>query len=1333
MSTTLSFHRWLTLLLLGTLTFLGARAQEFQRGVLYHLVYAAKQQAIGFDQQGHLTLAPIDSAAADQHFTISELSGSWRFIHPFTNYALRTEGDALQLGENNGSDEAQLWKTEEDAEGFTLLIPTNRPEMAAAVEGDKLVLIDKKKAVGNKAARFTIKRAIKSGFDDALTYKIRFVNRPNLVVGNGDSGENNARIVGEKENKLNRGQYWSVKMLDLNRRVVANAFYDQNFDDGGNNASIDYLLQWPATEGVWNNAQFVFEPVVGQMGVYIIRSASPAKQDRMYALKGNKVKSVPYNTKNADAWVRFEPVEKPKIKSPYWEDERIFAENKEPGVATYMPYDSESSMLADTAYYHTPWLTPRNSRYMTLNGTWKFHFVPEPSQRPLDFYKEGFDVSGWDNIPVPSNWEMQGYDRPIYANVEYPHSNTPPFIKARPGFNDEGKNYGINPVGSYVREFELPANWDGRRTFIHFGGIYSAAFVWLNGKYVGYTQGANNVAEFDLTKYLRAGKNTLAVQVFRWSDGSYLECQDMFRMSGIFREVYLFNTPKAAVRDHYITSVLSDDYQHATLNVRLTIDDRDEVGEGQAKQYVVKLFDPNNSEVGNTKVKAFAVHGGEVLCTIELDNPLLWSAETPHLYTVRVIQQDASGKDEMAFSTKYGFRKIEIRNSLVYINGQRIFFKGVNRHDTSPRYGRATTTEEMLRDVTLMKQNNINTIRTSHYPNEAKMYAMYDYYGLYTCDEADLEDHANQSISDRPSWIPSFVDRIDRMVLRDRNHPSVVMWSLGNEAGNGENFRDCYAAARKLDDRPIHYEGTRSNGSFGGGRFSDFYSKMYPGMAWMNQNTSNLDKPMFLCEYAHAMGNAIGNLKEYWNIMEASNATIGGCIWDWVDQAIYEPHEMKKGVYRLHTGYDFPGPHQGNFCSNGVIPATREEGAKLKEVKAAYQYVKFDNFRIDEEKNTVSLTLRNGYAFLNLQDMDLRYVTVKNGKPVGQKTMHLPSVAPGDSVTLTLKLPKVKVRKAWTSGDEVLLNLHVTQRAAQRYADAGHEVAMTQFMLAKRGSLSQLKSSKGHLAQTAALHETRIGNDRVQLTFDNETARLTGLVLDGRQLVADGQGFQFDNHRWIENDRYGNVDNGLEKKGTLKVEQVNGNTVVRTERKGTLCTTLIDYTIYPQGIVDVDATFMPHSPNLRRAGLVCMLDSSLSQVDYYAYGPWENYCDRKDGVIVGRYQTTVAQMPERYVKPQSMGGREGLRELVLSDAKGFGVKIETQGQVGFSALQFTDEDLMKGQHMWELQPRPYTVLHLDAWTRGVGNASCGQDVDTLPIYRVPEKPMSYKLRISKND
>lgn len=770
----------------------------------------------------------------------------------------------------------------------------------------------------------------------------------------------------------------------------------------------------------------------------------------------------------------------------YWEDETMFAENKETGHATYTPYVSEAEMTADKEFYATPWVYTKSKSVEFLNGDWYFNFVSQPSERPLDFYKEDYDVRSWTTIPVPSNWEMHGYDRPIYCNVEYPHSNTPPYIDARKRFNDDGKNYGINPVGSYVRFFDLPENWNGKRTFIQFGGIYSAAFVYLNGEYVGYTQGANNVAEFDITKFVREKDNKLAVQVFRWSDGSYLECQDMFRMSGIFRDVFIYSTPLVSVRDHYITSELTpeSDYKDGKMKVELTLDNRD--GMTGDKDIVVRLSDPDGKTVAEETLSVSFTgkkRTDKLNVSFNLKNLLPWTAETPNLYTVSVIQRNG-GKDEMAFSTKYGFRDIEIRGSLVYINGKRVFFKVVNRHDTHPLYGRAVTTESMLEDVLLMKRNNINTIRTSHYPNAAKMYAMFDYYGLYTMDEADLEDHANQSISGVPSWIPAFVDRIDRMVLRDRNHPSVIFWSLGNECGGGNNFEACYDAAKRLDSRPVHHESTRDGKEYGGNRFSDMYSKMYPGMDWMDKYVNSFDKPMFICEYAHAMGNAIGNLKEYWESIESSNSTIGGAIWDWVDQAIYEPIEILDGTYegRLHTGYDFPGPHQGNFCSNGIIPATRHESPKLKEVKAVYQYVKFALEGKNVKKNTVSVNVNNTYDFITLNGYELLWETVENGNTVGRDSMLLPAIAPDKSQDFALKVSGTNLRKAEKNGSEVMLNLYVRNTKPTEWSSAGHVVAQKQFELSSRGKLPALKSNSkvAGLKVEKGEKELTVGNAFVQ-------------------------------------------------------------------------------------------------------------------------------------------------------------------------------------------------------------------------------------------------------------
>ena len=1019
-----------------------------------------------------------------------------------------------------------------------------------------------------------------------------------------------------------------------------------------------------------------------------------------------------------------------KENAPIWENEKIFAENKLDGHATYMPYRTENDMISDKAYYKYPWGLPENEAFLSLNGLWKFKLVSKPEDRPTDFYTEFYDASGWDNIPVPSNWEMEGYDSPIYANVEYPHDNVPPYIQARPNYNDDGKNYGINPVGSYVRTFTVPDNWLNGRTIIHFCGIYSAALVWVNGKYVGYTQGSNNVSEFDFTPYLHKGINRLAVQVFRWCDGSYLECQDMFRMSGIFRDVYLYNIPKIAIQDHVITSTLTNNYQDATLNLLLNF--ANPYKQDSKKSVLVKLLDKNGKEIAN---KTTEVEIGKTTSTYQniqfnLKDIETWNAESPTLYTIHVVQKDQNGNEEMAFSTKYGFRDIEIKNSLVYINGKRIFFKGTNRHDTDPTLGRAVTDEIMLRDVLLMKQNNINTLRTSHYPNHEHMYAMLDYFGIYTVCEADLEDHANQSISDKESWIGAFVDRIDRMVKRDRNHSSIIFWSLGNECGNGSNFQHCYTTAKALDPtRPVHYEGTRSDKPYGGTRFSDLYSKMYPSIEWMKKNTSNLDKPLFICEYAHAMGNAIGNLKEYWDIIESSNSCIGGCIWDWVDQAIYDPQEMKQGIYRLHTGYDYPGPHQGNFCSNGILPPTREESPKLKNVKAVYAYVKFSDAKYNKETNRFEVVVKNDYAFNNLNKFDLLVEVVTDGLVTTNKKQSLPSTLPGESAKITIELPESVIANS-RNGHEIQLNLHVLQLEDENWASAGSEVALRQFEIAKRPPLASIKSKGPKLVSKDENGTLTISNENIRVSIDSKNGQLTSLAFNGLETLSEGPNFVYDNFRWIENDRFNDTSNGMEANATFDKSYKSGNWIITSHRKGTHCDTHIVYTIYPQGIVDVETTFTPHSKDLRRAGLVCSINPTFDLIQYHALGPWENYSDRNDGQIAKWYTSIVDELNGKYVKPQSHGGREQLRELFLKNKEGHGIHIETEGHVSFSVQQNSDIQLMEANHTWELSPLPYLLIHLDAYTRGLGNASCGADVDTLPIYQVPEKNMTYKLRIS---
>ena len=1010
----------------------------------------------------------------------------------------------------------------------------------------------------------------------------------------------------------------------------------------------------------------------------------------------------------------------------YWEDETIFRIGRLSSVATYMPYADTAEMRNDTAFWHRPWSEPESSRRINLNGHWKFRYSGSPEKRPLEFMKSEFDDSEWDSIAVPSNWEMEGYGTPIYCNVEYPHDNTPPFIRPRPGFNDNGENYDVNPVGSYRRTFDLPSDWDGRRTILHFGGIYSAASVWINGLFAGYTQGSNNVSEFDITPLLHPGENTIAVEVMRWSDGSYLECQDMFRMSGIFRDVWLSSIPLSAIRNHKIETVFTPDYQRATLRLSLEPMNDPSSDSSSGKRLKVSLEDPSGKHISDTTLPFSPKEATAV--SFNIDSPQMWSAERPDLYRVIVVQLDDEGNEEMAFSTLCGLRDVKIEGDRLLVNGKKVLLKGVNRHDTSPLHGRAVTTEEMLNDVVLMKRNNINTIRTSHYPNNEKMYSMFDVMGLYCVDEADLEDHANQSISDMPSWIPAFNDRIESLVKRDINHPSVIIWSLGNEAGKGSNFASCYETAKRLDPtRPVHYEGAHLDRPYGGELYSDFYGTMYPGIEWMKQNTSGLDKPLFICEYAHSMGNATGNLREYWDIIENSTSTVGACIWDWADQAIYDPAQLKEGRKVITTGYDYPGPHQGNFCCNGLLLPSHEESAKLAEVKGAYAYVKPELTEGSAINKEMNIKLHNGYTFNNLDRYLLQYELLADGYSFSSGATAIPSTAPGETAVVSIPLPTAEAPKE----SELLLTLAITEREATPWADASHQVARFQLPLNGPRRLDKINPAGKQMQVSETAETLRVDGEELAASFDKTTGRLHTLSLHGREVIKENQGPIFSNHRWIENDTFTDTSDGLQPTGKITYSMAgNGGVIVSTLRDGDLCTSGIDYIFYPDATVDIEASFVPKSGDLRRAGLVMGLDPTLNKVDYYALGPWENTIDRRDGVTAGRYSTTVDEMGEAYIKPQSNGERQALREVTFSDpTSGYSLTIEADGQPSFCASRNTDAQKMEARHQWELAPLPYTVLHIDAYTRGVGNGSCGEDVATLPQYRVPAHPMKYILRL----
>lgn len=1035
------------------------------------------------------------------------------------------------------------------------------------------------------------------------------------------------------------------------------------------------------------------------------------------------------------------------------ENEKVFEHWKQKAHATFIPYSSTAMMQKDDCYKY-PWLEPKHADVLSLNGDWKFHYTADRSKgRPGkdDFYADNADVSGWDNIRVPLNWEMAGYDVPVYNNVGYPFHNNPPFIKA---FDD---NFDKNPVGSYRRNFTLPENWkDGRRVFIHFDGACSAIVVWVNGQYAGYSQGANTDAEFDVTNYVRKGENNVSVRVYRWSDGSYLEGQDMWHLAGIHRDVYLVSTPRTFVFDHYITSTLNaaSKYTEGSLDVALTVNNA--LCDKVTKNLEVELLDANNKLVASQNVQAVMTakdsHKTFNVKMEGLKGLTPWSSENPYLYTV-VVRQKQGDKEEMVFSTKYGFRSVEQRGNLIYVNGERVFFKGVNTQDIHPLLGHAIDTETMLKDVMLMKRANVNTVRTSHYPRQPRMYAMFDYYGLYCMDEADVECHNNQSLSDTPSWENAYVDRTERMVLRDRNHPSVVFWSLGNESGGGQNFQATYDCVKRLlpgRDNFVHYEGYNH-----GEKYSDFGSDMYPKVEKVIKQSSGLHgKPYFICEYAHAMGQAVGNLQEYWDVIEKSTGIVGGCIWDWVDQGIYDTRRIKEhkplidsktGLHYYTSGYDYTRMNrgdngfQGDFMSNGIITPGREWTAKLEEVKYVYRNADFVGFKNHK------LTLKNKSAFTDLADAyTLTYRILADGKEVEKGTAAVPSCKPG--ATCEVDIPYTT---AVSADKEYVVELSLNLKNNASWAKKGYSMVATQFKLGAdavvasvpvadptfveqpHGTLPVIGKLKGKLK----IEGRKVVGKNFAISFA-ENGTIADWTFNGKQIVMPEAGPDFNGFRRIANDNIslgatgGVAENENKEEGAIsgqkhlvKAPTKQGkNVVVETTVGNGKDTHAIVYTIYPNGVVDMKVTFENSSVDTRRVGITMQFAPGMENVEYYAKGPWSNYIDRQRSQMLGRYSTTVDGMFEEQSAPQTMGDRQGLRNLKLS-GNGTSLDITVEGMLAFSLShvddqQFNYDVFYGGKHPYDLTRSPQVFAHFDSWQRGIGNHSCGGD-SCLPQYQVP--------------
>lgn len=1215
------------------------------------------------------------------------------------------------------------------ADTYQILWRSDTGKALRVVEDDLLKMTAEGDA---ESSYFVFEEELIGGFlSEEKTYYIKST-ATGKVISNGDKGINDAPIFTEDLNPESCGQKWQVKgttFADGSFIIVSAGYPNFAIDVAPNKKEGPfYPVHWTASTSSANES-FLLQAVEGLDGVYQILWRG--NTDKVLRVVENDLLKLTEAGDASASYFSFEettPQEKPR--SSYWQDETVFADHKLPAHAVFMPYASTSALRADADRYARPWLDPVGAEWLSLNGTWKLRWVNSPDQAPGndDFYADEADVSAWDTISVPSCLEMKGYGSPYYINVDYPFTDAPPAINMRNGL--------YNSVASYRRDFTLPESWQsGRRIVLHFDGIYSAAYVWVNGQYVGYTEGPNTDSEFDLTEVARPGSNNVAVQVYRFSDGSYLEGQDMWHMSGIHRDVYLYATPTVYVSDHFITSELDDTYAAGKLNVALRMDNP--AGEACQKQVRIKLLAPDGAEVAaQTAEFDFADGQSEAAANVVMDNLtdlLPWTSETPNLYTVEVAQLDAAGADEMAFATKYGFRKVNIDGGRVYVNGKRVLFKGANTQDTHPVHGRSIDTATMLRDVQLMKQANVNTVRGSHYPRQPKMYSMFDFYGIYCMDEADVECHHNweqagNAISRSESWQAAYIDRTERMVLRDRNFPSVVFWSLGNESGTGSNLQATYNRCKQLDpDRIVHYEGaTRGNAAY-----TDLWSVMYPNLDRMisEANGNYRQQPYFMCEYAHAMGNAVGNLKEYWDEMEASTYGIGGCVWDWVDQSIYDAADIQagtlteKGYNKFMTGYDYPGPHQGNFVNNGLITADRAWTPKLAQVKQIYQYAQFGNFYPSSKK----VGLKNTYCFTNLDQFVLRYTVLADGREVESGEMETPAIKPGLQSFVTL--PYTTVPEA---GKEYLLNLSLCLKENTPWAEAGYPVAQGQVVIQqntpKLAAVEVLSADEPLTVSKNEFGNHLVQNSKVSYLFDAATGRMRQWSYNGETLVSTlTQGFDYASYRWVENDAAGGdsyeTGNGILTRTPAAAPTADDNGVVRfsTTELGSLCNVKYDYTLYPDGTLDLKATYEPQSADLRRIGTQLILPQGFEQVSYYARGPWDNFIDRRDAAFLGRYETTVTDMFEPTPRPQTCGNRTDMRELKLTNpVSGLTLEMQAEGQTDFQLLHYEDSKMASALHCWNLTPSN-TVLHLDYTQKGLGNGSCGQGTGTLSKYLCPSE------------
>ncbi len=1012
-----------------------------------------------------------------------------------------------------------------------------------------------------------------------------------------------------------------------------------------------------------------------------------------------------------------------------WQDPRVFEVNKLPPRNSAWPCQDAASAWKST-YDHSPWVR-------SLNGNWRFHWSPDPDARTVNFFAPEHDTTSWKSIPVPSCWELQGYGVPIYLNSRYPFQVNPPSVMDEPP-RDYSSYTQRNPVGSYLREFEVPAGWSGQRVLLHFAGVSSAMYVWVNGARIGYSEDSRSPAEFDITGHIKPGSNKLAVEVYRFCDGLYLEDQDMWRLSGIFRDVFLYTTADVTVWDSFVHAALDEDMQSASASLHYTLRNASTV-KADNLRVRLSLRTPDGSLVGAGPLLDEAVEeigtgfsSSRVTSNAVVERPLLWTSETPNVYDA-LVELVRDGKVIEARRFDVGFRKVEIRGPEFLVNGRPVKIKGVNRHEFDPATGYTITRERMEQDIRLIKQANLNFVRSSHYPNDPRWYELCNRHGLFVLDEANVESHGlsyhkNVLPGDRDEWRASCVDRMQSMVLRNRGAPSVVIWSLGNEAGYGNVFLSMREAALAVDPerRPIQYADMN--------RAADMDSQTYPTIEWLLKHVAGKavrkgergestneeqhgkypsGRPFLMNEYAHAMGNSLGNLKDYWDVIEKHPILIGGFIWEWVDQTPYKTAPDGKKFFAY--GGDFGDePNDGVFCCKGMVDAERSPRPHYWEAAKVFQFIKV----LPEDMALGKIRIRNGYDFVSLERFDTDWVLEADGRMVAEGKLDKLDLAPGAERVVTVPWKSTALKP----GMEYYLTVRFRLAGNESWAAAGHVVAWEQL------AVSAPPSAIAGNDVAIGIPFRELDGDWVaeangtRVRIDGRQGWLESLKLSGHEVLTSPVNPSFwrvpiDNDiGWKTPKLMGAWRDAGDKAALLSLAPGASPGLLTARLKLTTGHCELTYALHADGTLRVEMKLDPadKAPELPRVGMHFAIPRKMNGVRWFGRGPHENYQDRKSGAAIAIHESTVNEWITPYVRPQENANRSDIRWIEFSADDGVALRIEAEGPpFGVSAWPYSATDLATSPHHYQLPQRDFITVNVDGAQMGVG----GDNSWGLPVLK----------------